>query len=105
MKRDDFIVAESLTPIEEEFIGTNGVKYKHIYYIAVDKKSAPLSINKKNKHQISEIGDIGSFDYNTASGLIRPYHTTRKIVLSNCYMYVINKLIEAINNPEKIKFE
>lgn len=105
VKPSDFVVAKKLQPIEEEFIGTNGIKYKHIYFLSVSKNKIDLLVDKENKHQFSEIGDIGSFDYTVANGIIRPYHTSKKAVLSQCYTYVINKLIEAINNPSKTKFE
>lgn len=54
-----------IKPLQEIFIGSNNVKYKHIYYIAkVLNNNIKIRINKNNQNQFSEIGDIKWFKNN-----------------------------------------
>ncbi len=43
---------------------------------------------------MNEIGDIGWFTYDEAINIIRPYHTERKKILTELYMYIINNILE-----------
>lgn len=58
-------------PVIEEFIGTNNVAYRYIYYICEYKGNAPALINRNNCNQVSEIGDIGWFVYHDAIKLLK----------------------------------
>jgi 8-oxo-dGTP pyrophosphatase MutT (NUDIX family) len=61
INESDINLLKKFGPVEEIFIGSNNVVYKHIYYIAEIKKDIDLSINPCNMHQIAEIGDINWF--------------------------------------------
>jgi len=51
----------------EEFIGSNGISYKYIYFVYITTDSPEeLYINKDNLDQIFEVGDIGWFSYEDA---------------------------------------
>lgn len=83
--RDDYILLDNVSPIAEIFYGTDGILYKHIYYVAVLKNNKKLpTILPTNK----EIGDIGWFTRDTALALIRPYHVQKKHVLSQVLNFV-----------------
>ena len=41
---DDYNICHQINPINEVFNGTNGVLYKHIYYIAIHKKKIRLKL-------------------------------------------------------------
>lgn len=78
-------------PICEEFIGTNGVQYRHIYYFVKMKKSIPPpSVNCDNVLQSGEVKNIGWFTYSECMNLIRPYDIQKKNVLTKVY----NDLLE-----------
>lgn len=62
----DYIILEDLDTISEEFIGSNGIAYKYIYYISRSKNKKPAYINSYNLSQISEIGNINWFTYEEA---------------------------------------
>lgn len=89
----DYVLLDNIEPLEEVFIGTNGINYKHVYYIgsAISDKNPKIDVN--NKNQSNEIGDIGWFTYQEAINLIRPYHTERKKLLTELYMYILNCII------------
>jgi 8-oxo-dGTP pyrophosphatase MutT (NUDIX family) len=89
---DDYIILDQIKAINEKLIGTNGIGYKHIYYPAISDTNKQPVIDKDNKHQVDEIGDIGWFTYDEAMKLIRPYHTERKKILTELYMYIMNNI-------------
>lgn len=91
--KDDYILLEGIKPLVEEFIGTNGIKYKHIYYVAYSNSDVIPTINKDNIHQATEIGDIGYYTYNEVMDMIRPYHVERKKIIMKLYMYLLEKII------------
>lgn len=95
---DQFIILDNLEPIEESFIGTNGINYRHIYYIGIAASDIAPQIDSTNKIQTSEIGDIRYFSYEEAIKLIRPYHTERQRLITLTYIYFMNKIIKYYNN-------
>lgn len=87
---DSINVINELEPIEENLIGTNGVKYRHIYYVAEIKNNTNLEMKNNN-----EIGNIGFFQYNTAQNLLREYHIEKKNILEQIYMYYLEILLDS----------
>lgn len=75
----------------EEFIGTNNIKYKHVYYLLnMDESIYKPSVNKNNKIQYGEVKNIGWFTYEECIHLMRPYDIAKKEVLSKVYKKIIN---------------
>jgi ADP-ribose pyrophosphatase YjhB (NUDIX family) len=78
----------NIEPIEENLVGTNGIPYRHIYYIAeVYDHILPNILNN------NEIGNIGYFNFNESSELIRDYHTEKKNILRILHMYYLELLL------------
>jgi len=75
--------------IEEYFIGSNGISYKHIYYIAEinPNKNIP-EINKNNISQVGEIKNVKWFNYKETMNIFRNYEVTKRQII-----YKINKAI------------
>jgi ADP-ribose pyrophosphatase YjhB (NUDIX family) len=92
----DYIVLNKIKPIDEILIGTDNVKYKHIYYPALIKQYKEPLIDSSNSSQIAEIGRIGWYTYYDALSIIRPYHIERKNILTQLYMYIINNIGDII---------
>lgn len=88
--KNDYLIMNKIEPIEERLVGTNGVKYKHIYYLSLnnsDKKIPP------DNYDTFEIGDIKWFTYDEAMNHIRPYHREKKNILTKVYLFILNYLI------------
>ena len=66
INKNNINILKNISPIEETFIGSNNILYKHVYYIAELKNDVSLTINLNNVNQFSEIGDIKWFSYNDA---------------------------------------
>jgi 8-oxo-dGTP pyrophosphatase MutT (NUDIX family) len=77
--------------IQEEFVGTNGVKYRHTYYLVKMKSNVrPPKIDFTNKVQSGEVRNIGWFTYDESILLLRPYDTEKKRVLSDVYKDIVS---------------
>lgn len=85
---DDYYVVDNVNPIEEIFIGTNGIKYKHIYYIALLKNNVKLP----NIYNNNEISNVNLFTYDEFINNIRPYYNNRMLITTYMYIYIINIL-------------
>ena len=90
IKRNTYDVLRNIKPIEEVFIGSNGIKYKHIYYIAKIRDYRNFYIDPLNKNQISEIGKIEWFTINKAKEKIRPYNIEKKEVLDKVLKLLVS---------------
>jgi 8-oxo-dGTP pyrophosphatase MutT (NUDIX family) len=65
-----------IPPLEECFMGSNGIYYRHIYFLA--KPNIPnLTLQVITKQQQDEIGDIHWVNINSAIHYIRPYQIHR----------------------------
>ena len=89
----DYLIFENLTPFNEELKGTDNVKYKHIYYLSQVTSDKEVALNPTNPYQSQEIGNIGWFTYNESLRLIRSYHISRKRILTQAYLFLMNQIL------------
>jgi 8-oxo-dGTP pyrophosphatase MutT (NUDIX family) len=81
-------IINNIEPVEENLIGTNGIPYRHIYYIAeIYDDTLPEILNN------NEIGGIGYFNMYESNDLIRDYHTEKKNIIRIIHMYYLEKLL------------
>jgi len=72
-----------MKPFDEIFLGTNNIRYKHIYYLAEAKNDILPIIDIDNYEQISEISSIRWFTFQDAYSHIREYNEEKKLMLKN----------------------
>jgi 8-oxo-dGTP pyrophosphatase MutT (NUDIX family) len=78
IKEDDITIIKEINPFEEMFFGTNGIMYKHLYYISKLKNTEiPIEIDNNCLEQIREIRAISWFNYNEVISHIKSYNTER----------------------------
>jgi 8-oxo-dGTP pyrophosphatase MutT (NUDIX family) len=76
----DFI--KNYNTIQEEFTGTNGIRYRHVYYLVKMKDDVPPPrVDQTNIVQTGEVKNIGWFTYDECVSLIRPYDSAKKNVI------------------------
>lgn len=76
--------------IHEEFMGTNGVAYRHIYYLVKMKDDIPPpGIDHNNIVQTGEVRNLGWFTFDECMMLIRPYDTAKKNALEKVYYNIL----------------
>ena len=85
---DDYNII-NMTPLEETYLASNNLKYKHIYYISqIKNKNTLLSLDKNNNEQNIEIGNISWFNFNEALSIIRDYNIEKKNILINLHLNI-----------------
>ena len=80
-----YTLLENLKPIEETFVGTNDIRYKHIYYLARCNQYIDLKLDKTNLDQMAEVSKIGWFSISEAKRLIRPYNIEKIAMIENTH--------------------
>lgn len=95
-------IITNVKPIIENMIGTNGVNYRHIYYLAeyIDSNCV-LTFSENNL----EIGNIGFFDYNSTISLLREYHIAKRNIVKNVFLYYFEMFISKNKNIDEIQKE
>ena len=94
IKSDEYDLIKNIIPIEELFLGTNNIRYKHVYYIAKAKDTIKnVFIDKKNINQISEISNIKWFNFIDGLKNIRNYNVEKKNVLEKINTILIKNKI------------
>ena len=78
-----------MRPLEENYIGTNGIRYKHIYYIAQIKKEIKLEIDLNNLDQKGEVGILKWCNIKEANSLIRHYNIEKKKIINNLHKMLL----------------
>jgi 8-oxo-dGTP pyrophosphatase MutT (NUDIX family) len=98
-KINDIKIMSNVKPIIENIVGTNGVSYRHIYFLAenITDIYPEIGINNAN-----EIGDIGFFTYDESMTILREYHVEKKNITKNIYLYLLESLSNN-NDVEEIK--
>lgn len=88
---EEINVYDNIIPIHEIYYGTDGLKYKHTYYIAETEENETMELKIKENNY--EIGDIKWVSLDDALQLLRCYQHERKKILSEVYLFIINKMI------------
>ena len=78
-------------PITIDFLGTNGIKYRHIYYIGevISYKNKIIKMNDKNKYQKIEIGNIKWRTIDEIYSSIRLYNKYKYEILNKICSIVL----------------
>lgn len=83
-------------PYEEILNGTNGYKYKHIYYVS----NIINTINEKIKYS-NEIECLKLIKYSEISKYIRPYHKDKLNIIENLNAKLLNNIKFKLNKNIK----
>jgi len=98
VKKGCYKIIKDLKPLEEIFMGTNNLRYKHVYYIANCNKTCQVSFNKNNKTQVVEISAVQWFTCNDAVKILRPYNIAKKNIIKSSIKIITAYLLNKIKN-------
>lgn len=87
-KKDNIKIINNNEHVEEIFYGSNGIAYKHVYYIAEINTEIIPDIDYNNVLQAGEIKYINWFTYEEAMNIFRNYDTTKRAII-----HKVNKII------------
>jgi len=90
--KNDIKLIENIEPIIENMTGTNGVEYRHIYYVAECITDKDPILNG-SIHQKNEVGSINFCTFNDAKYLIRNYHIHKINIITNLIFYYLYKIM------------
>ena len=75
--RESYVLLNNLM-LEETFMGLNGIRYRHIYFIALLKYPEMINLTQRfTAMQRREISGIAWKTFPEAQALIRPHHVER----------------------------
>jgi ADP-ribose pyrophosphatase YjhB (NUDIX family) len=83
---EQIYLLERTSNIVEDYIGTNGLKYRHIYYLA----SIDTELNIDMEPDSNEIGMIKWFTIPDALEKLREYFNARSQLIHQIYFFLIN---------------
>lgn len=83
----------NISPLEEIYLGSNHIRYKHIYYFAQMMENKKMEVDKKNAYQKSEVGDIRWVTFEEGFKLIRDYHKEKRNILFNTHQFMKNLIL------------
>lgn len=90
-------VCSTFEPYVELYIGTNGITYKQVYYVAACKQGTDAAVQAGNKVMVREVGNIGWFPYEEALAHIRTTNAEKRAVLTR-----LNSDIHTTTGKERI---
>lgn len=103
MTQQDFKIITNIKPIVENMTGTNGIKYRHIYYVAEAISDKCPKVDPTNEIQYIEISNVDYYTYYEAYELIRDYHVEKRKIITNVFMYYLDLLVN--KTRQTIEFE
>ena len=81
-------IYDNIIPFEEEYIGSNNIKYKNIYYLSYLKKDINLKIDKKNNEQLHEVKSIQWINKDNFKNYVRDYSDYKINILNNIFKFL-----------------
>ncbi|KAJ3311462.1 hypothetical protein HDU93_005124 [Gonapodya sp. JEL0774] len=90
-KRSTYTIFEHLPPVVEEFVATNGVAYRHVYFFAcVNEPREPNGA--RLAPSVGEIGGVQWVERDVARSLFRPYDIQKRLLLDRVHDEIITSL-------------
>jgi hypothetical protein len=80
------MILDEIDSIHDNFIGTNKINYKHIFYVALYKNNEDNSII----YSKNEIDQIKWCNWHESLKLFRPYHENKINIINKIFLFMIN---------------
>lgn len=90
--RGHYTLVKSAPVFEERFTATNGMEYRHLYYLAKTSPTAPAPSITAHVKQLEEIGAVEWRTPTECKEIFRPYDTSKKQVTDEVHAYVTSLL-------------
>jgi len=79
--RSSLTVLEGESPFLEQYVGSNGLIYRHKYWLAEAASNQDVRVDPSNEEQMREISAVSWLTESAALDIIRPYHKEKCAVL------------------------
>jgi hypothetical protein len=94
---NDYSILDESNIIKENLVGTNGINYRHNYFLAIIHKNE-INNNKENK----EIGALNFMSLDDCLKVIRPYHNNKQIIIKKIHNLILNFMTEYSDKIEEL---
>ncbi len=94
--RREHLTIRDMTPLIEEYRGSNGISYRHRYWIAEAPASLEVGMDPANMDQRREVSDVRWCTLEEALALIRPYNVEKRFIL-----IVAETRVQEITGPQQ----
>jgi len=81
IQENELLKVNNIEPFIEQFYGSNGIHYRHTYYLAQFIGKRSISFNALNTGMAREIGNLGWNTFDEANALLRPENIEKKEIL------------------------
>lgn len=88
---NDYTVLNNLYSISDDFVGTNGKNYKHIYYIGL------FTGEEHDYVKSTEVSKTKFLNWDDAIIKVRPYYQSKIKILNDIFLLFLNLAEEKIN--------
>jgi len=95
-KKNEFQIINYNNYLEEVFIGSNGITYRHVYYLAEILTPKIPDLDPTNLNQAGEVKQIKWFSFKECINIFRSYDTTKRSII-----YKARKIIQSLYRVEK----
>jgi len=82
INENELLKAVNLSPLIEQFHGSNGVHYRHSYYVAQYVGKRNICFNALNQEMAREIGDLKWMNLDEVNAILRPENIEKKMIIS-----------------------
>ena len=88
-KVSDYELITNMAPFDEEYMGENHVRYKHVYYVGylTNTEKEPI-IDPENFDQVTEIKSLKWLTESESLDILRDYHHTRRNVIIQTFRFI-----------------
>lgn len=93
LKTDEYKIIEDAPTFQEVFLGTNNIRYKHVYFLANYDSDKILEMDLDNSVQRLEISEVSWFPLESCLTKIRNYNTAKKELIKSVDEYLSRSII------------
>jgi 8-oxo-dGTP pyrophosphatase MutT (NUDIX family) len=94
INNNSYDILYNLYSVQDDFIGTNGVNYKHVFYIGINKNNDINYYNNNfdlnNIKSKNEVSNLKWCTWEECIKLIRPYHQSKINIINELFILMIN---------------
>lgn len=91
LRNNDIHLIDDEPPYIEEYLGSNGIRYRQCYYIGCCDVALRATLQTENRVMSREVGGIGWFPFSEAYSKIRSTNSEKRAVLQTVYNNIMTK--------------
>ncbi len=99
IKKENYEIIRNIKPLEECFVGSNGINYRHKYFVAVLVGEPDIRVDETNIEQCKEVGAMEWMTAENAIALFRPWHTEKIRIMNVIDKYIKKCVLADIDLP------